>query len=118
MNVDLKRYNSTRNDINYIIFVHVNVCQYDIDFYVKSIDTYVQFDGVYWHGLDREKRIIEQSLKPRDKVIFSTIVRDLKQNKDFVNMGLKLIRITDKEFSVALKNVSSIIQILRKIKDN
>jgi hypothetical protein len=24
-----------------------------VDFYVKSINTYIQYDSEYWHGLDR-----------------------------------------------------------------
>ncbi len=74
-----------------------------IDAYVPSIDTYVQFDGVYWHGLDRDIEIIKASIKPRDKAIYQKWLTDRKQCEWFKEHNLKLIRITDIEF----KNIES-----------
>lgn len=68
-----------------------------IDFYVKSIDTYIQFDGVYWHGLDRPIEIIKESQKPRDRAIARKWEIDRKQNEWFEKHELKLKRITDKD---------------------
>lgn len=67
-----------------------------IDFKVN--DTYIQFDGVYWHGLDRELRMIESSKNPRDVIILQTRKRDEAQNLWFKRNELKLIRITDRDF--------------------
>lgn len=72
--------------------------RWSIDFYVKSIDTYIQFDGVYWHGLDRPLEVIAELKHPRDKVIMSTVKRDKRQNNWFSKSGLCLVRVTDKEF--------------------
>jgi len=51
-----------------------------IDGYIVDDDTYVQFDGIYWH-------------KQSDKV-----ERDTAQNVWFRENGLKLVRITDVEY--------------------
>lgn len=69
-----------------------------IDFYVHSLKTYIQFDGVYWHGLDRPVEMINASKNPRDKVILETMQRDREQNHWFSARGKRLVRITDKEF--------------------
>jgi hypothetical protein len=67
-----------------------------IDFYIKSIDTYIQFDGVYWHGLGIRR--MKDIGGRRYKRISRTIEIDSAQNKWFVENGLKLIRITDVQF--------------------
>lgn len=82
----------------------VRVNDWNIDFYVKSIKTFVQFDGVYWHGLNREIKLIKESNNSRDKVIYKTHLRDKEQDIWFKENGLKLIRITDKEFLKEKKN--------------
>ena len=71
---------------------------WEIDFYIKSLKAYVQFDGVYWHGLDRSLNEIEKSDKQRDIAILKTVERDASQARWFAQNGLKLIRITDKEY--------------------
>jgi hypothetical protein len=69
-----------------------------IDFYIKSINTYVQMDGVYWHGLDRPLEVIKESQGPRDKSIYQVWHNDCYQDKWFHEHNMKLIRITDKDF--------------------
>jgi hypothetical protein len=69
-----------------------------IDFYVKSIDTYIQFDGEYWHGLDRPLEEIQKFKTSRDRRIFEGWNRDREQDKWFREQGLKLNRITNKQF--------------------
>ena len=71
---------------------------WSIDFYIKSIDSYIQFDGVYWHGLNRPLEEIKKSLNPRDKTILGTIERDRKREEWFKENNLTLIRVTDIEF--------------------
>lgn len=80
-----------------------------IDCYIKSIDLYIQLDGVYWHGLNRNIEIIKNSQSKIDKVIYSTYLRDIEQNKWFKENNFKLFRITDKEY---LKNKNSIINLI------
>lgn len=77
---------------------HVTVHSWSIDFYVDSVDVYVQFDGVYWHGLDRSIEIIQEFKHPQDATIHKTILRDRQQDHWFAEHGMRLIRITDKEF--------------------
>lgn len=72
--------------------------RWSIDFYVKDIDTFIQFDGVYWHGLNRPLEEIVKSPSPRDKRIVKGYFTDLEQNEWFEKRGLKLLRITDEEF--------------------
>lgn len=76
---------------------HKIVRHYEIDFYVKSLDVYVQLDGVYWHGLDRPIEEIERSMNVRDRAILATYFRDRKQNCTFKELGLRLVRLTDKQ---------------------
>lgn len=76
----------------------VVVNNWPIDFYVKSIDTYVQFDGVYWHGLDRHIDEITKHKCPRDISIHQKYLTDLKQNPWFETHEMKLVRITEIEF--------------------
>lgn len=76
----------------------VIVNNWSIDFYVKSIDTYVQFDGVYWHGLDRPINVIQNSSTLRDKRIFESYANDRLQENWFTEHHMRLIRVTDREF--------------------
>ena len=71
-----------------------------IDFYVKSVDTYVQFDGVYWHGhlLTEEQR--NNPVTKRDKDIVTKWFRDLEQIEWFSRNEKKLVRITDEQFKI------------------
>ena len=82
-----------------------------IDFYIKSLDTYIQFDGVYWHGLDRPiEQVIEESRASKHKrSIFVRYLIDEKQNEWFKNENKTLIRITDLEFK---KNNNIILERL------
>lgn len=76
----------------------VVVNKWPIDFYVKSIDTYVQFDGEYWHGLDRSLEEIMRFKTPRDRTILLKYQIDRRQDEWFHKNNLKLIRVTDKQF--------------------
>lgn len=77
---------------------HVTVNGWSIDFYIKSIDTYFQVDGVYWHGLNRPiEKIIENvnNGNHTDKMILGKYNRDKEQNIWFFEQNKKLVRITD-----------------------
>lgn len=73
---------------------HVFVNNWSIDFYVQSIETYVQFDGVYWHGL----REVDNSDSPRAQAIRKVFEKDRQQDAWFTANNLRLIRITDEQF--------------------
>ena len=74
------------------------VHRWPIDFYIKSIDTYVQLDGVYWHGLDRPIEAIAEHRTKRDVQIHKKWLIDRQQVEWFASRGLRLVRITDQEF--------------------
>ena len=78
----------------------VTVHKWPIDFYVKSIDTYIQFDGAYWHGLDRPIEVIAEHKTPRDVQIHKKWLTDQRQNEWFKEHNMKLIRITDPELTM------------------
>lgn len=71
-----------------------------IDFKVRSLDTYVQFDGEYWHGLDRPHKQLRASASQRDKAILGSWKRDRDQDAWFAANGLRLVRVTDRQFKM------------------
>ena len=72
--------------------------KWSIDFYVLSIDTYIQFYGVYWHGLNRPIEEIKQSSKKQDITIYGKWCKDREFDEYASKNGLRLVRITDKMF--------------------
>lgn len=72
--------------------------KWPIDFYVKSIDTYIQLDGVYWHGLDRPIEEIAKHKTPRDAQIHKKWMTDRAQDAWFKERGMTLKRLTDVQF--------------------
>jgi len=83
-----------------------------IDFYIKPIDTYIQFDGLFYHGLDRpieEIKRLGQS-KPLFKNIARAHTKDKAQNTWFKNRNMKLLRITDKQFFSSNFNLHKFLQ--------
>lgn len=81
-----------------------------IDFYLPSIDTYVQYDGAFWHGLDERARQYE-SVQHRVEI-------DREQNDWFVHHSKRLIRITEYECDDLLKSESSEITLKTLIEHN
>lgn len=79
----------------------VMINDWSVDFLVNK-EIYVQFDGIHWHGLDRDIDLIRSSCKPVDAVIAKTYQRDTEQNKWFAENKLTLVRITDKQFKMYL----------------
>jgi hypothetical protein len=83
---------------------------WSIDFKVN--DVYVQLDGVYWHGLDRSLEELRASQNARDKVILGTRSRDSEQNEWCQKMGIRLVRVTDAEYSA--RGVASIVDKIER----
>lgn len=81
-----------------IVLRQVQLNDWYIDFYVVDIVTYIQFDGVYWHGLDRPIELIREFKNPRDRTIYKSWKRDRAQDKWFEENGFKLVRVTDQQF--------------------
>lgn len=82
----------------------VRIQEWFIDMYVKSIDTYVQLDGVYWHGLNRPIHEIQNSQYARDVTIMKKFQSDIEQNTWFREKNMRFIRITDKELKTMSKS--------------
>ena len=78
---------------------HLTVNNWSIDFYVKSINTHIQFDGIYYHGLDVsfDELVKRASLHGKSKTILTTFLRDLEQIDWFRMNNLKLIRMIEKQ---------------------
>jgi len=75
------------------------VKNWPIDFYIKSLNLYIQFDGVYYHGLDRLIEVIKEFKTTMDEAIYKHHLNDQEQNKYFKENSLKLLRISDHKFS-------------------
>lgn len=69
-----------------------------VDFRILSIDTWVSFDGVYWHGLDRPIELIRESSKRHDVAIYNKWSKDRELDEYAIENKMKLVRITDIEF--------------------
>lgn len=95
---------------------HILINNWDVDFYIKNINTYLQLDGVYWHGLDRDIDAIKLSANDRDKNIVKKYYTDIKQNNWFKESNIKLVRITDMQFKKLI--FIDIIHIIEKDKNN
>jgi hypothetical protein len=61
-----------------------------IDLYIPSIDTYIEVDGVYWHGLDRSYEALSEVTKKKYD-------NDRLLDEHCRTNNIKLVRITDKE---------------------
>lgn len=90
------------------------VNRWPIDYYIPSVDTYVQLDGVYWHGLDKPIEEIRESKRPRDIGRVQKWEQDRKQEAWFAAHSLRLVRVTDIEVKdgTALSKIRDISGLL------
>jgi len=73
-----------------------------IDFHVKSIDTYVQYDS-YWHGYKsdgtlRDLNEVAEFKSKQDKSIHGKMLIDQRQNEWFKARNMRLIRVICDEY--------------------
>lgn len=94
------------------IIRQVLINNWNIDFYIKNINTYIQLDGVYWHGLNRDIETIKKSSNDRDKNIIKIYYKDIMQNNWFKKNNIKFKRITDVQFKKLTYN--DIINIIER----
>ncbi len=87
-----------KSNVDVLVERSVPVNGWEIDFYLPRLKIYIQFDGIYWHGLDRDIKTIFESNISRDASIYSAYLRDRKQDIWFSKNNLKLLRITDKQY--------------------
>lgn len=75
-----------------------------IDFYIPEIDTYIEFDGVFWHGINKTIEELQELVdKSKTKTgiwkgILNNKHKDAKVNKWFEVCGKKLVRLTDEDY--------------------
>ncbi len=73
--------------------------RWPIDFYLVEYDVYVQYDGVYWHGLDRPINIIAEHSTKRDVMIHKKWLTDREQESWFKEHDMRLIRVPSSSFN-------------------
>ena len=68
-----------------------------VDFYIPQFDCFVQLDGVFWHGLNKELSILEEDAKKGGiyEGVFKNFQKDRRQDVWFREHKKKLIRVTD-----------------------
>lgn len=82
--------------------------QKEIDFKLTKDDIviYIEFDGIFWHGLD--KSLIDIAILSENSDLhykrYNKYFEDRKLDKIFKEKELKLVRITDKEFKKCEKD--------------
>ena len=76
------------DDIKRWVYIKRNGNNHCVDLHVISIDTYLEVDGVYWHGLDRPYK----ELHDKTRLKFD---RDRLLDAYCENNGIRLIRCTD-----------------------
>lgn len=96
--------------------------RWPIDFYIRSLDVYVQYDS-YWHGYDCDGRLrdlgeVTEFKNRRDKQIHVKMLIDIAQNKWFKEQNLTLIRIICDEYKTTnyvekLRRSSKIVSEIR-----
>lgn len=75
--------------------VLVNGGLWPIDYHIVELNVYVQFDGDYWHGLDRQIDEIRKLNNLRDASILKKINTDARQNEWFMTNNFRLFRISE-----------------------
>jgi len=106
-------YNFLLNKFDgYSILRQEPVKNWSIDFYISELDIYVQYNGSYFHGLDRPIEQIKQSCKQRDENIYKTYIRDVERFNYFEENNIKLVVVSD----IDVKNLTS-SELVSKILD-
>lgn len=104
--LDSKRMSSKREDEFAFILTeaypdtqrHVRVHRWLIDFYIPSIDTYVNFNGVYWHGRYKTDEELSNSIWKQSKTILETKRRDRDRETWFIEQGKTLCVVWEDDF--------------------
>lgn len=91
----------------------VTVNGWSIDFYIHDVDAHVQFDGMYWHGLDRPIEEIAESDSPCDAAIHRKWLRDRQQDEWFARQRRRFVRITEEQWKSADDKVNFIMTVMR-----
>jgi hypothetical protein len=92
--------------INFIeVERHVAINGWDIDFYIKDIDMFVNMNGTYWHAKNKTEEQLLQCSSKRSKTILGTKKRDEKREKWFKENNKKLTIIWEDEINIAIEKL-------------
>jgi len=88
-----------------------------IDFYIAKYDTYIQIDGIHWHGLDKtEDELKKLALSSAHyKSVLRKSQNDRQQNKWFLKHNIKLVRITDEQVYNYSQFIADIIYEIKSV---
>ena len=86
---------------------HVPINGWDIDFYIEDIDTYINMNGIYWHGRDISEEQLRESTSKQSKTILGTKIRDSLRQLWFDENNKKLVIIWEDELSSAIQKIKS-----------
>ena len=84
---------------------HVRVHRWNIDFFIPELDTYINYNGVYWHGRYTSDAELQASPTRQSKIILGTKQRDREREVWFVEQGLCLEIIWEDEREEALSRL-------------
>jgi hypothetical protein len=84
------------NDIETQVKLPQSNKRWIFDFYIKSQNLWIQLDGIYWHGLNKELQLIKEMPGKHTNTIIKNFYRDREQEQWFQENNLHLLRITDK----------------------
>ncbi len=70
--------------------------KWPVDFYIRDIDTFIEFDGIFWHGKISPQNKIDNDL--RYIGVKRRIQIDLDENEWFKKNNLNFVRISDRDF--------------------
>ena len=75
------------------------IFKWPIDFFIKNINLYLQFDGVFWHGLIKPLDWYKNHPSKKINSCYKKFYIDKEQDIYFKENSLNLLRITDKQFN-------------------
>lgn len=83
---------------HFLVESQVPINNWIMDFYLPELNCYVQFDGNYWHGIDKTEEELLNSKSKVDRVILLTKKRDLEKERWFQSNKMRLIRVAELDF--------------------
>lgn len=87
---------------------HENVNGWEIDIFLKDVNVYIQFDGIYWHCLETPLDIFLSNPNKSKFRIVKTAINDAKQNVWFEANKKTLLRISERDYILISKLFNSI----------
>jgi hypothetical protein len=83
---------------------HIEINRWDIDFYVPEIDTYINMNGIYWHGREKTEKELSESSSRQDKTILQTKRRDNLRFRWFKENNKNLVVIWEDEIELICRD--------------